>query len=582
MKLPSLKIHNYRGILDQEITLKNYSLLVGPNNAGKSSVIDAIRAFYEKDGFKFKRENDFPFISTSDNESWIELMFSLTDPEYASLPDDCKATQNQLCVRKYFATEQKMGDGKPATGYIFAYKTDGSLANTPFHGARNVQSGKFGDLVYIPAISKVDEHAKLSGPSALRDLLTDIMTDVVEAGDAYRNFTASVQAFSESIVSEKTGDNRSLAGFESELNLLLQPWDTEFALKFPTPSAAEIIKSMLDWDLRDQAHGQRQSIDLYGSGFQRHFIYSLIQLGARYIAKKEEKKTKEFAPSMTLVLFEEPEAFLHPPQQEVLARSLRALASTDQWQVVCATHSPQFVSKSADDIPAIVRLRRSRGEAAAFQIGDEAWAAIVDANQVAVSIAAKYKSMTSGLHTDDAKAEMEAVKHLLWLNPDRSSMFFANHVLLVEGPTEVAFINRLIGARKIQNADCGLHVVDCLGKYNIHRFMNLLGHLGIPHSVIHDDDDNKDQHVEFNQLIQDSRHPTLTLEIQSIPGDLEKMLGVPPPKSDHRKPQHLLYLYETGQIDSANVDAFCQLVESSLPSKPAPEQATAESRAAGT
>ena len=259
-----------------------------------------------------------------------------------------------------------------------------------------------------------------------------------------------------------------------------------------------------------------------------------------------------------------------------------AVASTDHWQVLCATHSPQFVSKSADDIPAIVRLRRSGGEAAAFQIGDEAWAAIVDANQVAVSIAAKYKSMASGLHTDDAKAEMEAVKHLLWLNPDRSSMFFANHVLLVEGPTEVAFINRLVGARKIQNADCGLHVVDCLGKYNIHRFMNLLGHLGIPHSVIHDDDDNKDLHVEFNQLIQDSRHPTLTLEIQSIPGDLEKMLGVPPPKSDHRKPQHLLYLYETGQIDNANVDAFCQLVESCLPSKLAPEQATAESRAAGT
>ena len=38
---------------------------------------------------------------------------------------------------------------------------------------------------------------------------------------------------------------------------------------------------------------------------------------------------------------------------------------------------------------------------------------------------------------------MEAVKHFLWLNPDRSSIFFANHVLLVEGPTEVALINKL-------------------------------------------------------------------------------------------------------------------------------------------
>ena len=580
MKLSRLKIHNYRGILDQEIELKKYSLLVGPNNAGKSSVIDAIRAFYEKDGFKFKRENDFPFIPPSDSESWIELTFSLTDTEYASLPDDYKAPQSQLRVRKYFATEQKMGDGKAAVGYIFAYKTDGSRANTPFHGAKNVQCGKFGDLVYIPAISKVDEHAKLSGPSALRDLLTDIMTDVVEGGDAYRGFAASVQAFAESIVSEETGDNRSLAGFESELNLLLQPWDTKFALRFPTPSAAEIIKSMLDWDLRDQAHGHLQSIDLCGSGFQRHFIYSLIQLGARYIAKKEEKKTKEFSPSMTLVLFEEPEAFLHPPQQEVLAHSLRSLASSGQWQVVCATHSPEFVSRSTDDIPAIVRLRRTQGKVETFQIDEQAWASIVDANQAVQLNPARYPKLAHKIHEDDAKPEMEAVKHFLWLNPDRSSIFFANHVLLVEGATEVALINRLVGDSRISNAECGLHVVDCLGKYNIHRFMNLLIHLGGSHAVLYDDDRGGEEHEELSQLIHETADAALTQRIAAIPGELEDFLGIPKAGRHDRKPQHVLYLYETGQIDDARLEAFCALVDSCLPQKTSSPSIAAEAVAA--
>ena len=60
MKLTHLQIHNYRGILDAAINCHDYSLLVGPNNAGKSTVIDAIRAFYEKDGFKFKQERDSP------------------------------------------------------------------------------------------------------------------------------------------------------------------------------------------------------------------------------------------------------------------------------------------------------------------------------------------------------------------------------------------------------------------------------------------------------------------------------------------------------------------------------------------
>jgi len=62
MKLLSVKLHNFRGILDQEMQFQPYSLLVGPNNAGKSTFIDGMRAFYEKDGFKFKPSNDFPFL----------------------------------------------------------------------------------------------------------------------------------------------------------------------------------------------------------------------------------------------------------------------------------------------------------------------------------------------------------------------------------------------------------------------------------------------------------------------------------------------------------------------------------------
>lgn len=568
MKLTLVRIHNFRGVLDQEFSVKNYSLIVGSNNAGKSSVIDAIRAFYEKDGFKYKQGNDFPYGETGDQESWVELAFALTDEEHDSLADDYKVADKALRVRKYFQTTTKTHDGKSAAGSILGYKADGALSNESFYGAKNVQSGKFGELIYIPAISKVDEHAKLSGPSALRDLLTDIMTDVVEAGNSYAEFSGGVQKFSDSIRDEKTADGRSLGGFESELNTLLKPWDSEFRLKFPPPSAAEIIKSMLGWDLVDQHHGRAQAVDYYGSGFQRHFIYSLLQLGSRYVGKKVGKKAKDFAPNLNLVLFEEPEAFLHPPQQEILARSLMEVASSGHWQVICATHSPHFVSKNVSDIPAIVRLRRSDGQVKKYQIDDAAWMAIVDANQAILPIAKKYPAMAKRLHQDDAKPEMEAVKHFMWLNPDRSSIFFANHVLLVEGPTEVALINRLIGDGKIKNADCGLYVLDCIGKYNIHRFMNLLTYLGVPHSVIHDDDDDKDEHKEINQLIEDSRSAELTLTVKRIPGDLEKMLGVAAAGADHRKPQHVLYQYDTGKIGLANVQAFCELVESCLPVPP--------------
>lgn len=575
MKLFSVKLHNFRGVIEQEVRFQPYSLLVGPNNAGKSTFIDGIRAFYEKDGFKFKAGNDFPFLKTADEESWIELKFQLSDVEHDSLADTYQVEDKTLRVRKLFQTKTKAADGKNAAGSIYGYKTDGSLSDEPFYGAKNVQSGKFGDLIYIPAVSKVDEHTKLTGPSALRDLLTDVMSDVVEGGNAYGEFAKSVETFASTILKEKTKDDRSLEGFQDAFNKLLEPWQTKFALRFPPPSAADIIKQMVNWDLLDEFHGKAQAVDYYGSGFQRHFIYSLIQLGAQYVGKKATKKTKDFVPSLTLILFEEPEAFLHPPQQEILARSLMAMAGKDNWQVICTTHSAHFVSRNAESIPAIVRVVRSAGNVEAFQISSTDWATIVNANQAIQAIAANYPKMAKKLHQDDVRPEMEAVKHFLWLNADRSGLFFANHALLVEGPTEVALINKLIDDAKIKGADCGLQVLDCLGKYNIHRFMNLLGHLGISHSVIHDDDNNKDEHADLNQLIQITKHATLTLAVQPIAQDLETFLGIPPAGSDHRKPQHVLFLYSEGKIDAGKLAAFCTLVEGCLPKVALPAPAAA-------
>lgn len=570
MKLLSARLHNFRGILEQEVQFLPYSLLVGPNNAGKSTFIDGIRAFYEKDGFKFKSGNDFPFVKTTDEESWIELTFQLSDDEHDSLADTYQVPAKILRVRKFFQTKIKSADGKNAAGSIYGYKTDSTLSDEPFYGAKNVQSGKFGDLIYIPAVSKVDEHTKLTGPSALRDLLTDVMSDVVEGGTAYGEFAKSVETFASTILKEKTKDERSLEGFQDAFNKLLEPWQTKFALRFPPPSAADIVKQMVNWDLLDEFHGKPQGVDYYGSGFQRHFIYSLIQLGAQYVGKKATKKTKDFVPELTLILFEEPEAFLHPPQQEILARSLMAMSSKDNWQVACTTHSSHFVSRNADSIPAIVRVMRNGGTVEAFQINSADWSSIVNANQAIQAIAANYPNMAKRLHQDDARPEMEAVKHFLWLNADRSGIFFANHALLVEGPTEVALINKLIDDGKISGADCGLQVLDCLGKYNIHRFMNLLSHLGIRHSVIYDDDNNKDEHSDLNQLIQSSKHATLTLSVQPITQDLETFLGISSAGSAHRKPQHVLFLYGEGKIDAGKLAAFCTLVEGCLPKAASP------------
>ena len=266
---------------------------------------------------------------------------------------------------------------------------------------------------------------------------------------------------------------------------------------------------------------------------------------------------------MTLILFEEREAFLHPPQQETLARNLRKLSKDGSRRVLCTTHTSHFVSKNSQHITSIVRVKRTDGLVTLHQIGPAPWLEIVEANQQLNDLGDKWKKIKSGLTPDDYEHEMEAVKYCLWLNPDRAGLFFANHVLIVEGPSETALISRLIGDGRIEPPAGGLYVLDGMGKWNIRRFMNLLGHLGTPHTVLFDGDGDKDHNADIRQLIESSENE-YTVCIKTVPGDIEKVLQVPPAKSPHRKPQNVLYQFEANRIDEDCLEAFCQMVQECL------------------
>lgn len=81
-------------------------LLVGANNAGKSTILNALRAFY--DDAKWTAE-DFPKARAADNESWVQLKFHLDDDEWSGLADEYKegVADQSLTVRRYFKSDDK-------------------------------------------------------------------------------------------------------------------------------------------------------------------------------------------------------------------------------------------------------------------------------------------------------------------------------------------------------------------------------------------------------------------------------------------------------------------------------------------
>lgn len=555
MKIREIVVHNFRAFKDATLYVEDYGLLIGANNSGKSAVLDAVRAFYEKD-IKFDVQRDFPKFPTDDKESWIEIEYEMTKDEAETIRFEYRQAGERFRVRRVLHSADK------ANLHLYAYE-GGVLSANQFYGEDSVGKGKLGEVVHIPAVTKLEDMTKFSGTSPLRDLVNAIFKKLVKGSEAFANFQSAVNKFGKDIQAEETSDKRSLRGLEEDINSGLNDWEAKFKLKVSPLSETEVVKSLLDYEIYDEVLKANQSASSYGHGFQRQLIYRLLRVSAGYSTGKPPAKKKDFSPDFVLLLFEEPEAFLHPPQQSQLDSDLRRIAMEEGRQVLLSTHSPQFVSHATEHIPGIAMLQRCNGQSVIGQIKIERLSELFAENQEVNKIATGLKNYEAG--SDENKIEMEAVKYFLWLNPGRCGVFFAKRTLVVEGPSEVVLINYLIQTGKIRSPTGGLFVIDALGKCNVHRFMNLLGELKIQHSVLHDQDpnrtgDDKIFHERMNKLIQDSKN-MFTQKVHVFDDDLEAFLRVTMPDKEYRKPSRLLLALKESRIDEDRIKALCKLIE---------------------
>jgi len=574
MKIKSITIHNFRSIKEAKFDPYDYSVLVGANNAGKSNVLTALRIFYE-DGIKFNEKSDFSKFPTEDNESWIEIEYLLTDDEFHNLKEEYKNPNNILKVRKYLKSQ----DGnrvKANQSNIYGYEND-ILSENLFYGARNVSEAKLGSVIYIPEVTKTDETLKLTGPSPLRDVITFVMKKVVKTSESFVNLNKAFEEFNNKFKEEASKDGFSLSKLRKEINDSLKEWEVEFNLNINHVRPEDIIKNLVSHYAIDMNLDKEIDVKYLGQGLQRHLIYTLLKLSSQYAEKKTYEK-KEFSPELTLILFEEPEAFLHPGQQEFLNTSLKSLSSEEGQQIIIATHSPIFVSKNIDDIHALIKLKRDNGITQVFQVSENTQKIIIEENnELAQLLQSKLndpsvdQSTKNGIRRimgdtdDDTRMEEEAIRYLLWLDSERCSAFFADIVLICEGATEKTFIDYLIKNEWNDLREKRIYVLDTMGKYNIHRYMNLFKELGIHHSILADKDENNNVHEFINQFIKAQKNG-FTKSVDFFDKDIETFLGINAPPSTRRdkKPLNMMWHYSKGKISINKITALKKKVEGLL------------------
>ncbi len=573
MKVQKITIHNFRSIIHEVIDCKDFTLFVGENNSGKTNIITALRAFYENEGYKYDKKSDFPKLSdTTDSESWIELAFITTNEEQEKIKDEYKRDDNILIVRRYFESSDKDKVSKDNSN-IFYISKDGSISENNFYGAKNVSQAKLGKIIYIPEIAKTDDTFKLSGPSPLRQVINFVFKKVLEKSDAFGDLGKAFESFNKDFKTEASPDGTSMDSLKEDINNELKTWQFTFGFDVNPIKTDLIIKNLIDHYIEDdnlQSGKKRVDMKNIGQGLQRHLIYTMIKLAAKYDEDKKESDKKEFYPDFTLILFEEPEAFLHPCQQELMNMGLKQIANEYNQQVFCTSHSSIFVSKNISKLTEIKRIDKKNGVSELFQIDEPTLKSLYTdctelsqflQNKIDAGIPAEDETELKKLineKTEEVKLLEESIKFSIWLDTERASMFFAKHVLICEGASEKAFIDYLMNTQWPELKEKHIYCLDALGKYNIHRYIVLLTKFGLSHSVLMDFDEDGKQHKYINDFVKSK-----VSKLHGFKKDFEAFLGITPvPKNrSDLKPLNVLKNFEDGNIIVEKIEELKEIIK---------------------
>jgi predicted ATP-dependent endonuclease of OLD family len=195
----------------------------------------------------------------------------------------------------------------------------------------------------------------------------------------------------------------------------------------------------------------------------------MLEVLASQSARVASTEGQDVAIRHTVLLFEEPELFIHPHLMRRLKETLTKIAKRDEWQVVVSTHSPFLVDVSEDPCSLVIHRRSDPSQPPTVK-----------------------QLIANPLGGADMVEDRERLRAVLDFHPTVCEAFFAKHVVLVEGDTEVASLVRQPDLYRLAGLTDERHrhvtVVSCDGKWTIIPIARLLRAFDIPMRVIHDRD----------------------------------------------------------------------------------------------
>ncbi|PCC30826.1 ATP-dependent nuclease [Brachybacterium alimentarium] len=423
-------------------------LIAGPNNAGKSSFIRVLEAFFSDptaDDFnQLKPLNDYYVGGGPRMLSSIEIHFGGLTREEADELEDTLGQDGTFWVQITCTRKGKI-----------SYRTSkGSDARSREIYESTLRSF---DFVKIPSIrvSSADEGDADQSLTRLHDTLESVL---VRSGNSrstqlQKDFATAMKPV-EDLVREVLGE--SVTSVATELPFQ----DPVLGVDLPEPRHA--LRGMLRGAVITSHDDVVVPIAERGTGFQSALVLGIL----RYVSSKSRQ-----AGTKVIFAIEEPEAFLHPQTQRAMAKILKEISA--EAQLLVTTHSPVLV-----DSFSVTRIAR-------LPLSPEGMT---------------YSALNPRLAVD------EEGRLTRYCDATNSELVFASSVILVEGHGDKLVIDYLlesITGGPGGHYALGIAVIEASGITTISHLLRLAQLFGVRAYVLTDKDgvhksgDNKRALVEI-------------------------------------------------------------------------------------
>lgn len=422
MYLSQLEVQNFRQFESFSIEFnKGLNLLVGENNAGKSSVIDAIRIALDTNSAEWVSIQDTDFLSGKSNlqiklqflglsarESGIFLEHLTTEENTDQVNESrlyitltAKLTQNFSKKTRYIKTE--IHSGRNGDGPIIERDIRDYLATTYLKPLRDAEAElKAGRSSRLSQV--LGSNSSLAGDAVATKRIIELLTTAsnqIQADSSIQTAQCSIATLLNSLTFKSNTFSPVLSLLGSKIYEDMSESERSFALK------SILEKLTLELDATGVKHGLGYS--------------SLLFMATELMLIRQEED------QYPLLLVEEPEAHLHPQLQLKFIKYLRE--ENSELQCILSTHSTVLASKA----PLESLILMQEGNAFPLRKGQTALAG-------------------------DDYIFLEK-----FLDSTKANMFFARGVLLVEGVAEVVLLPQIAELLGRPLEDYGVSLVSVNG-----------------------------------------------------------------------------------------------------------------------